>query len=309
MKKVMNKENLTEYCLNQKLSDKQVSEIFCVHHGSVGVARRRYGIKLVPKWDRDGVKKMTEEQVSLVDGSILGDGGIELNHSDSYVFSFSHSEKQHHYCRAKADILGEYTSSIRPRNDGCLRVRSIVHPIFMEYGKECYSEYDGIRWKRIPDSILDRLNALSLAIWYGDDGCHSGNQVWFCVGCKDKNERENTLECLESRFGFKCSIKKMSNEECWRLYIWKRSQDDFFDIVSPFISALLPYKIPSYYKGIGCVNQQPSLARNGKEGSETMSEAKDNNVYAGTLPILGNYIGTPEAMNNSQDIVRTVEIS
>lgn len=57
------------------------------------------------------------------------------------------------------------------------------------------------------------------------------------------------------------------------------------------------------------VNQQPSLERNFKEGSETMSEAKDL-FYAGTQSFLGNRNDTPETMMiNSQDIVRTIGYS
>jgi len=268
MREVLNKELLTKLYVLDKRTDREIAGILNVHRASVTVARKRHGIKKIREYERKNLSDLSDVQTSLIDGSILGDGAIERNHSSSYVFSFGHSQKQHSYAKMKAKILGDYFSNVRIDKKGMMCVRSIVHPVFGEYRKECYINIDGKWHKRMPKSLLDRLNLYSLSVWYCDDGCQSGNQVWFCVGCPVEEDRENAISVIEDKFGLSCSIHKMSREECWRLCVLKRSQEKFFDIVSGFVSIAIPYKIPNWYQ-VRHDNQQPSLFGNEKVGSTT----------------------------------------
>jgi hypothetical protein len=305
MREVITRQILENLYTVEKKTDAEIAELLCVDPAAVTVARKRHGIKVVREWERKNLPLLTDEQFALLDGSILGDGCIEKVHSRSCMLSFGHSPLQHRYAGLKAGMLGEYLSSVRVRKDGMMRVRSIVHPVFEWYYEECYVTHNGKRAKRIPQFILDRLNPLSLAIWYCDDGSKSRDQVWFCIGCPVEEERQNAMDLLRSRFGLECSINKMTNEECWRLYVWKHSQQKFFDTVGEFVNIAVPYKIPEKYR-MRYANQQPSLVGNDKEGSETMDEANGLFAHAGNVqPVFGNDMGTPGTFT-SEDIVRTV---
>lgn len=308
MKLVITKNTLQDLSVSQKKTDIEISAILGVRRAAVTVARNRYGISKTQEWERKDLPTLTAEQISLLDGSILGDGGIEVRHTDSCVLSFGHSKKQHEYALLKAKMLGEYMSKVSTDKEGFTRVRSIVHPVFSEYRRQNYGVLNGKNYKRISNEVLERLNSLSLAIWYCDDGSRSRNQVWFCIGCPSEEERQNALETLQTTFGIKCSICKMSNEECWRLYVWKKSQLDFFDIVSDFVNLAVSYKVPEWYNARNA-NQQPSQTGNRLEGSETVDKANDEIIYAGKVqPMFGNIMGMPSTFHG-EDTVRTATIS
>lgn len=118
--------------------------------------------------------KINKESRNLLIGLLLGDGTISNNN----VFKLSHSIKQKDYLKWKIKMLNNYGL----RNNGYHEYTSVCG---YNKGKGvCYTQLNIIPFikvlKRVfykPKKIignrklLNRLNALGVAIWYMDDGC------------------------------------------------------------------------------------------------------------------------------------------
>lgn len=117
--------------------------------------------------------KFNKESRNLIIGMLLGDGTI----SNNYVFKLSHGEKQKEYLEWKINLLNEYGI----KNNG---LKQYIQTIGYNVGSIVYySQLSIIPFIKVlrrviykpkkeyfNRKILNRLNALGVAIWYMDDG-------------------------------------------------------------------------------------------------------------------------------------------
>jgi recombination protein RecA len=117
--------------------------------------------------------KFNKESRNLIIGMLLGDGTI----SNNYVFKLSHGEKQKEYLEWKIKLLNEYGI----KNNG---LKEYIQKIGYNIGsKVYYSQLSIIPFIKVlrrviynpkknyaNRKLLNRLNALAIAIWYMDDG-------------------------------------------------------------------------------------------------------------------------------------------
>ena len=117
--------------------------------------------------------KFNKESRNLIIGMLLGDGTI----SNNYVFKLSHGENQKEYLEWKIKLLNEYGI----KNNG---IKNYIQKIGYNIGSTVYySQLSIIPFIKVlrrviykpkkeyfNRKILNRLNALGVAIWYMDDG-------------------------------------------------------------------------------------------------------------------------------------------
>ena len=117
--------------------------------------------------------KFNKESRNLIIGMLLGDGTI----SNNYVFKLSHGENQKEYLEWKIKLLNEYGI----KNNG---LKYYIQKIGYNIGSTVYySQLSTIPFIKVlrrviykpkkeyfNRKILNRLNALGVAIWYMDDG-------------------------------------------------------------------------------------------------------------------------------------------
>ncbi len=118
---------------------------------------------------------------SIVLGSILGDGHIDLpHHSKNARLSINHSEKQLSYLAWKNKMLKPFSADIKLREKAkkhfikgrevystdCYYFRTISHQDLTIFHERFYKN----RIKTIDESVINDLDLLSLGVWYSDDG-------------------------------------------------------------------------------------------------------------------------------------------
>lgn len=127
--------------------------------------------------------KLTEKDMSVLIGLLLGDGYID----DKGRIGIEHSEKQKEYCIFKAKLLHsvcggkdikvhEYTRNSSVLKNG----KKFKNSTFITYSFKKQSRsfipirqmlYGKDRKKHITKDILNLLDITSIALWWMDDGC------------------------------------------------------------------------------------------------------------------------------------------
>ena len=171
--------------------------------------------RVVEKWvqifgfgnrDYKNEKKLSEKQISLIKGSILGDGHIAQNNS----FIVSHAENQKDYLFWKYKILEDACSS---------------SPSYYEKKKKYFSNgntYDCLPYYRfntrllsclvpIKDTprieIIKNLDELGVSVWFLDDASREMCNWRLCVAALSEEEKEATIEKLND-FGVSSHLCK-----------------------------------------------------------------------------------------------------
>lgn len=164
------------------------------------VKRRRLGIKLdflyrstLSKAARNQVDNnnlcKTDQTLEFADlslevqqvllGSLLGDGCIKKNGSGgrvglrhrNYIFYDYHYKEHIAYTDWKAKQLSIFLPRLSDRKrTGGRALYTVSHPIFTKLRTELYPKLTKTNKHFIPPMFVDRMNLLSLLIWYLDDG-------------------------------------------------------------------------------------------------------------------------------------------
>lgn len=197
---------------------------------------------------------------SFIIGSMLGDG-----HMTSFLFnenntsknknsklSIKHSIVQKEYVLYKKEIIEQlgcktivshnYRNKdilINERiikNNGTITLDTIQNVYFNKYRDIWYNK----GFKEVPDGV--KLDSLSLAIWYMDDGhkCQHGGYYLSTDGFNDISLERLQKMLLDINIESKCH---KANPGQYKIYIPKRSLSEFNKIVEPYIHNSMKYKL------------------------------------------------------------------
>lgn len=157
---------VTELCGSSSSKTGQKSaqpQIRCSQPTSAGCASQR------------SLRKLTEQRVQLLLGTLLGDGSMSFRTRYPHYQS-NHGWNQHEYNLTKARILREFvrTSPKKAKNSGygnyLSRFNTLSSPAFEFIRTLCYRQVGNKYKKHINQRWLDRLTWEGIAWWYMDDG-------------------------------------------------------------------------------------------------------------------------------------------
>ena len=183
---------------------------------------------------------LTEEQESILIGTLLGDGALrkkastllEINHSSKqkdYVFWLYSKFRDFINDSPKLRVNGPNRTSYR------FTTRSIK--TLNEFYKNFYTTKGH---KTIPRKL--KLNVLSLAIWFMDDGSKSRNAVYFNTQQFNLTEQEYLVSLLKQGFGLKATLNK--DKKYYRIRLSCESTKVFSTLVSSYLLPSMRYKLP-----------------------------------------------------------------
>lgn len=202
----------------------------------------------------------TAEQIIL--GSIIGDGSIMKYYRPENTklllnscLCMTHGKKQLKYLEYKKQLLEKegikcylskkkiqlkkhYIKGREVKDYGSYYLKTMRNVIFNRYRDMFYHE------KKFINRYIFKLNALGLAIWYMDDGCFSGNSIHLYTNCFSRKDDELLVKMLKHNFDLEATLQKSSNIG-WIIYIKACSRQKFLDIVRPYITESMRYKIGS----------------------------------------------------------------
>lgn len=236
------KDHLIELYEGKNYTQQQIAKELNISLSTVRDNFKNYNIPV----NRLLTKKLTETELNVVIGSILGDGYLSINGT----LEISHSNKQVDYLLYKQYLLTNIckgigidfltkriftggTSSYRLRTVGVSEIRELREKFYLD------------KVKFIPVDIESLLTPQSVAIWYMDDGGIKGKGYGRIATCSfTQYEVEYLVKSLNNKFDLRAEVAK----EMQYYNIKFRARNDSFNrlvnLIKPFIPECMSYKLP-----------------------------------------------------------------
>ena len=237
---------------------------------------KKHGISHVDFDLRNNPKIESDFQKDVLIGTVIGDGTVfrQNKTAEKCRFAMAHSIKQEQYFNKKYEILKPlirskpyYESETHKKTNKtyhCIKVQSRASILFTEIREKWYK--DGKRI--IHEEIMER-GETCLAVKFFDDGCIVRSCGFETAMNNYDAESVDVLRTwMNDKFGVDTSIHCDGKV----LYIPKRSKERFAEVVRPFATSDVLYKLGELLETPEAGNQQPSHANTSKssvEGSTT----------------------------------------
>lgn len=185
------------------------------------------------------VGSLSDEQKSIIVGKLLGDGS--LRRKVNTLLEINHSYKQKDYVFWLYEKFKKYVATppklrVSGTNRFSYRFTTLSSPELNEFYETFYTKNHK---KFISQDI--RLNSLTLAIWFMDDGCKSRRSVYLNTQQFSFDEQLILLELLK-HLNLKATLNKDKNY--YRIRFSGESIDEFIDMVKPYVLPSMLYKLP-----------------------------------------------------------------
>lgn len=190
---------------------------------------------------------LTQRQKEILIGTLLGDAHLEKNGRYTRL-RVDHYEKHKEYIFWLAHEFSPF--SLVPRrivekdkrngksyNRWHFSTKSL--PVFDEFRVLFYQE----RRKTISPVLSNMITALSLAIWYMDDGFrrHDSKGFYLCTSSFLEIEQKMLQKILKITFALDTKIHHQ--HDLGRIFIPSASADRFNELVKPYILPVFQYKL------------------------------------------------------------------
>ncbi len=185
------------------------------------------------------VGSLSEEQRSIVVGSLLGDGGMRCK--TNALLEINHSLAQRGYVDWKYGWLAELVSttpSARSGNGDRVVYRFVTRSV-PELTPFFHRFYGGGK-KQVRGEL--ELTPMTLAVWFMDDGCRSRRAVYLNTQQFDEMSQRTMLRLLEEQWGIRASLNR---DKCYhRIRISVASTTRLRGIIEPYLLSEFRYKLP-----------------------------------------------------------------
>jgi len=206
-------------------------------------------------------QRLSEQQIQLILGSIMGDGNLSPNRRDrtGTRFRMGHGAKQVDYLDWKVSLLGNIGHSRTVNEKGASFADFTPLPELAELHDVVY--FGGGK-KHITWEYLKRLSPLALAIWYMDDGCLTvrskgvqqrtaggSGRIEFCVEAMSPVSRERLVQYLRDTYKLDVKLRLGGAAAKSVLRFTAAASEKFQEIVAPYIHASMEYKLLPKFRG------------------------------------------------------------
>ena len=184
------------------------------------------------------VGSLSEVQKSLIEGCLLGDGYMRCK-TNAHL-QITHSINQKDYVDWKFENLSEFvlTPPKSYKGNGTrigYRFFTRSLPIFTDYYFRFYKKQ-----KIIPKDL--NLTALTLAVWYMDDGSKSRQSCYLNTQQFTSKDQEFLIDILRDKYDLRAHRDK--DKQYFRLRFNTEDSQKFIRIIRQFILPSMQYKIP-----------------------------------------------------------------
>jgi len=221
--------------IDKLLTDEQIADELNCSVQLICEYRKKFGIDEISQADRNSrLIKITERQEDILRGSLLGDANLTAEGE----FYIQHGPKQFGYLTWLFSNLQPYFGEIRNVRT-CRHIRSCVHG----FGRSLREEYYPDGSKIVTREILNKLSALSLAVWFMDDGrvMPSGKRSRISTSNFSFQEHEIMCEYFEQVWSIKASIEK--NGKSHQLMFDEKNTQRLMSLIRIHIPTGMRYKI------------------------------------------------------------------
>jgi len=187
------------------------------------------------------VGSLTQFQKSLITGTILGDGYLRiLPRSKNALLEINHSFTQKEYVDWKFTSLKNLVKSLpKTRKGSQKRVAYRFYTKQLSELSEIYNSFYRDKKKIVPDNLS--LDAVSLAVWYMDDGSRCSNSDAYLNTQQFSVEDQKKLILALKKLGLETRLNKDKNY--FRLRFVKSSLPKLKNLLEKQIIPSMQYKL------------------------------------------------------------------
>jgi len=202
-------------------------------------------------------KEIDYNTKQVIYGSLLGDGCL-IKSTNGYRFSINQCEKFKDYLEWKKNLTHHIFQQEKPslhinREE---RKHHYYHSISHPYFSTIYRIFYPIDRKIVSQDILNKIDVLSLAIWYQDDGSFNphpySRQITICTDSFTLEEHKLIQEWFMKQWKIEVKIQFSKGritsfgikKPSYRIRINKFEVPKFCDIIHSFIQPCMSHKIP-----------------------------------------------------------------
>ena len=186
------------------------------------------------------VGSLTEEQKSILIGTLLGDGTMRIKKNAHLEINHAFNQKVLvDWIFNKFESLVSTPPKWRKGNGKreAYRFATQKLPILTPF----YDLFYKNNKKVIPTNL--QLDPLSLAVWFMDDGSKSRSSIYLNTQQFNLDEQVRLIELLKVQFEIDSTLNK--DKVYHRIRIRTRSVKKFIDLIEPFVLKEFRYKFPS----------------------------------------------------------------
>ena len=186
------------------------------------------------------VGSLTQDELSVIYGSLLGDGYMRIIPGRKSAFlEINHSIKARDYVDSKFSLLKNLCNQPpkeRSGNEGRIAYRFFTKSDSRFNG--IYKMFYRNNRKIVPDI---KLNPMILAIWFMDDGSRSrDSDVYLNTQQFSLSDQRKLLKML---LELKIKARLNKDKKYYRIRILKESIKHFNQLINPFVISSMRYKL------------------------------------------------------------------
>lgn len=182
---------------------------------------------------------LSEDQRSLIEGSLLGDGAMRCK--TNALLEINHGAQQRSYVDWKYQRLADLVRTPPKARQGngkriAYRFTTLSLPELTPLYRAFYRE-----GKKVVPEL--RLTALSLAVWFMDDGCKSYQALYLNTQQFERGDQERLLSMLREQHGIAGTLNR--DKSYYRIRIAVASVPRFQELVRSHLLPQFEYKFPT----------------------------------------------------------------
>jgi recombination protein RecA len=189
---------------------------------------------------------LTADQYQLLLGGTLGDGSLRKAGRHSACFRVAHAPRQKDYLNWKHAMLEPFSRPIGKVGNG-VGFDTLAMPSLVDLHRELY---DGEGRRIVAKTILDRLDARGLAVWYGDDGSYDGSHARWGNG---KAILNNKSLLGAARLAVADVMERLSigrpRDEGLRFRFTSEQTARLHRLIAPYLHPSVDYKLHQKHRG------------------------------------------------------------
>jgi len=187
------------------------------------------------------VGSLTQEQRSIIIGSLLGDGYLRIVPGRKNAFlEINHSVHEKDYVDWKYLKLRNLVKSSPKKRKG--KERRVAYRFFTQQHLELTKLYQ--RFYQNKEKILlndIKLDPLMIAVWFMDDGSKSYKTYYLNTQRFDYLSQKKLIKMLKDQWNIESSLNR--DKEYYRMRIKQKSVSKFREIISPYVISAMKYKL------------------------------------------------------------------
>jgi recombination protein RecA len=210
---------------------------------------------------------LTEDQWQVILGGTFGDGSLRRVGTHVASFRVGHGEAQKDYLRWKHAMLEPLAGPLRRTGNG-FGFDTFAMPALADL----VGEYYGPERQRIAGAtVLDRLDARGLAVWYGDDGSFAGSYARWGKGKAVLYNTSLTGTCRERVVATLARLGIGSPRDDGRGFWFNAAQTErFHALIAPYLHPSVDHKLHPSQRGRFTWQPDSRNIGDSREGRETL---------------------------------------